>query len=127
QMDTYSILAGWTGASTPVVVRLNDGPSDSIAIYNAADSSPLPLGTISLGRGDYSTSNITFGASGTTSTMVRSGAVITIRLGTPSAVATTAGGTGTMNWTPSAAATDRAGNASTTAVRAEAGTEDADF
>ncbi len=127
QMDANSILAGWAGTSTPVVVRLNHGPTDTVQIYNATNATQLPLGTINTGRTDYTASNLTFGAAGTASTMVRSGSVITITLGTPSATATTAAGTGTMSWTPSAGATDRAGNASTTAARAESGTADVDF
>ena len=51
--------------STPVVVRLNDGLHDTVQIYNAANSAMLPLGTIDLGRIDYTTLNATFGASGT--------------------------------------------------------------
>lgn len=127
QIEANSILAGWSGASTPVVVRLNNGSPDSVTIFNATNAAQLPLGTVNMGRTDHTTANLTFGATGTASTMVRSGAAITITLGTQSAAATTAAGTGTMSWIPSATATDRAGNASTTTARSESGTADVDF
>ena len=128
QIDANSVLAGWTGASTPVVVRLNDGINDSVQIYNAANSAALPLGTIDTGRIDYTTLNATFGASGTPSTMVQSGATITITLGTQGGgIMTAALGTGRMSWTPSATATDRAGNAAATTAASEGGGNDRDF
>ena len=128
-VDPNSILAGWTGASTSVVVRLNDIflGNDTVTIFNAANSSQLPLGSINLGRGDYTSSNRTFGATGTASTMVMSGSTITFTLGTQSGSATTAGGNGTMSWSPSSTATDRAGNACTTTSRSETGTSDKEF
>ncbi|MFY9585947.1 MAG: hypothetical protein WAT66_00675 [Actinomycetota bacterium] len=129
-IDPASILAGWTGASTNVVVRLNDGgliANDTVAIYNAANTSQLPLGSVDLGRTDYTSSNRTFGATSTASTMVMSGASITITLGTQSGAATTAGATGTMSWTPSATAKDRADNAMSTTARNETGTADKEF
>ena len=129
QIDANSILSGWTGTSTPVVVRLNNGGllEDSIQIYNSANSALLQLGTISLARTDYTSANRTFGATGTASTMVQSGPVVTITLGTPSAAASTAAGTGTLSWTPSASATDRAGNAASIIPGSESGSADVDF
>ena len=85
------------------------------------------LGTISLARTDYTSANRTFGATGTASTMVQSGPVVTITLGTPSAAASTAAGTGTLSWTPSASATDRAGNAASIIPGSESGSADVDF
>jgi hypothetical protein len=130
-IDPNSILAGWTGTSTNVVLRLNDGGvgNDTVTIFNAANSSQLPLGSVSLARTDYTAlaTNITFGATGTASTMVVSGNAITITLGTQSAAATTAGGNSTMVWTPSVTATDRAGNACSTATRNEANPNDKEF
>lgn len=129
-VDPNSILSGWTGAATNVVVRLNNGSgssNDTLTIYNAANAAQLPLGSVNLGRADYTGANLTFGASGTASTMVLSGATVTITLGTQSAAATTAAATGAMVWTPSATVTDIAGNnASTTAVT-ESGTADREF
>jgi hypothetical protein len=128
-IDPNTILAGWTGTSTSVVVRLNDGGlgSDTVTIYNAANSAQLPLGSVSLARTDYCSANRTFGASGTASTMVMSGSTITITLGQQSSAASTAASTGTMSWTPSATAKDRADNAMSTTARSETGTADKEF
>ncbi len=128
-IDPNSILASWTGASTNIVLRLNDGGAgnDTVTIFNSANTSQLPLGSVSLARTDYTTANITFGASGTASTMVMSGNAITITLGTQSAAATTGGGNSTMVWTPSATATDRAANACSTTTRNEANPNDKEF
>lgn len=120
-IDASSVLSGWSGSSTNVVVRLVNGTSDSVQIWNAANTSQLPLGTVSLGRSDYTTSTITFGATGTPSTMTRNGPDVAIVLGTASATAPTAAGSGTIAWTPSATATDRAGNAASTTARSVTG------
>jgi hypothetical protein len=124
QIDTYSILAGWTGATTAVTVRItNNSGGDRVTIRNAANTAQLPFGTVNLGRTDYVTTTRDF----TNSTMVQSGAVITITLGTPSGATTTAAGNGTMTWTPSATALDIAGNACSTAVVTESGAADREF
>jgi len=128
QIDADTILSGWTGASTSVVVHLNQsGASDTLQIFNAANTAQVPLGSITLGRTDYTTASRTFGASGTASTMVQSGTTITVTLGTQSGAATTAAGTGSMTWPPSATATDRAGNACLTTVVTESGSADKEF
>jgi hypothetical protein len=130
QLDPYSVLAGWTGALTNVIVRIDDNATtgnDRLSIYNAANTAQLPVGTINLGRSDYVFTNVTFGVSGTASTMRQSGATITITLGTASSGTLAAGLTGAMVWSPSATATDRAGNRQTTATRTETGTSDKDF
>ena len=44
-IDPQSILAGWTGASTNVVVRLNNANPDTVTIYNSANTTQLPLGS----------------------------------------------------------------------------------
>jgi len=129
QIDPDSILSGWTGASTNVVVRINDGSgpaNDSLQVWNASNGSQLPLGQVDLGRKDYVGSNRTFGASGTASAMVQTGATITITLGTASGAGTT-GASGTMSWTPSNSAYDRARNACSTAVVTESGGADLEF
>ena len=46
QIDPESILSGWTGASTNVVVRINDTATDTVLIYNSANTTQLPLGTM---------------------------------------------------------------------------------
>ncbi len=127
-IEPSSILAGWTGASTNVVVRLIDGGSaDTVEVRDSTDSTRLAVGTIDLGRTDYTTGTVKFGKTGTPSTMVQSGAAITVTLGTPDNSTTTAAGTGTMVWTPSSSATDRAGNSCSTASTTESGSADNDF
>ena len=145
RVDPQSILTGWNGAATNVVVRLVDGgcvlnvlvtvcSNDSVAVYDSANVAALPLGSVDLGRNDYhgggllgTATPVTFGASGTRSTMAQSGATVTVTLGTASATADTAAGTGAMVWTPSATAYDQAGNLSSTAATTEGGTADKDF
>jgi hypothetical protein len=123
-MDPNSILAGWTGTSTLVTLRLNQAAgSDTVTIFNSANTVQLPFGTNRLGRTDYVTVNRTF----TGSTMVMSGSTITITLGTASGATTTAAGTGTMVWTPAATPTDLAGNACAATVANEAAPLDVDF
>ena len=132
-MDPNSILSGWTGASTNVVLRLDDGGGllglgdDTVEIYNSTNTTRLPIGSVNLDRNDYTSSDRTFGASGTPSTMVMSGNSITITLGTASGSVSTASGTGSMSWTPSATAQDRAGNACSTSSRTETGAADKEF
>jgi hypothetical protein len=129
-IDPNSVLAGWTGAPTNVVVRINDkagqGSNDQAAVYNAANSLQLPLGTVDLGN-DYVTANADFGVTGTASSMAISGNAITVTLGTASAGPRTATSNGAMVWAPSALATDRAGNAESTTTRTETGTADKEF
>jgi hypothetical protein len=126
-IDPTSVLANWTGESTGVVVRITNGTGDPLTVFNAANTTQLPLGSVNLGRNDFVSANATFGATGTASTMVLSGSTITITLGTASSGPTTASTTGTMIWTPSASAYDRAANAMSTTARTETGTADRDF
>ena len=139
-IDPQSVLSGWTGGSTSVVVRMTNVilglANDTLQVYNAADSAALPLGTTDLGRGDYVTTFLNlggeilkFGDTGTASTMVMSGNTITVTLGTAggNANANTAANNGTMSWTPSLGATDRAGNAASTAAASESGGADKEF
>jgi hypothetical protein len=127
ELDPNSVLAGWSGASTSVVVRLNQATKDTVTVYNATNATLLPLGTISLNATDYTTASLTFGATGTASTMVMSGNQIFVVLGTQSAAATTAAANGTMAWTPAAGATDASGNPTATTVVNESGAADKEF
>jgi hypothetical protein len=129
-VDPATVLSGWDGGSQSVVVNIVDGGTsgdDKLEVLNASTQAQLPLGTVDLGRKDYVSKTTTFGASGTPATMVMSGSVITVTLGTPSATAGTAAGTGTMVWTPSTAVTDAAGNAVAANTVNETGTADKDF
>ena len=126
-IDPTSIIANWDGTATSVVVRVTNATGDPLTVYNAANATQLPLGSVNLGRNDYVTASATFGASGTASTMVLSGNAITITFGTASAGPSTASTNGTMTWTPSASAYDRAGNAAATTARTETGSADREF
>ena len=127
QMDPDSILSGWVGTSQSVVVHLNNNANnDDVTVFDASNSTQLNLGTVSL-HGNYTGANVTFGASGTASTIVQSGSTITITLGTASGAVNTVGGNTKMTWPPSASATDRAGNACSTTSINESGANDSDF
>jgi len=129
-IDPNSVLSGWDGSAQSVIVEIIDGGTsgdDKLEVLNASTQAQLPLGSVDLGRKDYVAKTTTFGASGTASSMVMSGAAITVTLGTPSATATTAAGTGTMVWTPSTTPTDAAGNAVSSNSVNESGSADKDF
>lgn len=139
QIDPASVLATWTGASQSVTMRLIDGGcalfvlcgDDTFAIYNAANTSPLPLGTVNLNRSDYNGGSL-LGSKPSVyflnSTMVASGSAITITLGPASnGTAETAGGNGAMNWDSDATPFDAAGNVALGEARGEGGTSDRDF
>lgn len=125
-IDPQAILAGWTGSSTNVVVRINNTNPDTVRIYNAGNTTQLPFGVVSLG-GNYMGTNRTFGATGTPSTMVMSGPMITVTLGTPSGSTLTETTPGTMTWTPTTTPYDRAGNGMSGAAVNESGALDREF
>ncbi|HYI65303.1 MAG TPA: hypothetical protein VEW95_00100 [Candidatus Limnocylindrales bacterium] len=128
QIDPQTVLAGWTGTSTPVVVRITQAAGgDQVTVRNAANTAVLPLGTVNLVGTSYVTATRDFGATGTASTMLQSGSSITVTLGTPSGAVGTQAIANTMIWTPSATATDRAGNACQTTNATEAVPLDVDF
>jgi hypothetical protein len=124
-LDTFSLLANWTGAATTVQVRfVNQGGGDRLQVWNSAGTTQIPFGTINLGRTDFTTATLSFNGS----TMTQAGGVITVALGAPVVgTVTTVAGTGNMTWTPSATATDRAGNAISTVAFNEPAPADRDF
>ncbi|MDO0972857.1 beta strand repeat-containing protein [Mycolicibacterium frederiksbergense] len=143
-IDPTTILAGWDGSTTNIVVRgyngtLLNGLDDYLQIYDSTNSAILPLGTVYLGRQDYLASlsgsaPVTYGATGTASTMTLTGNTLTIVLGTYDSPALGvyrqfALGTGAMVWTPSTGTRpeDLAGNVMTTTSATESGTADRDF
>ncbi|MBI2238532.1 MAG: hypothetical protein HYU54_08425, partial [Actinobacteria bacterium] len=126
-MDPDSLLAGWTGTATSVTVRLVNGVgggNDTLQVWDAANAVRLAFGTVNLGGQAYVVGGT---RSFTGSTMVQSGPVITITLGTPSGGTGTETIPGTMTWTPAAGATDAAGNACSIAFAAETGALDVEF
>jgi Fibronectin type III domain len=136
-MDPYSILAGWTGATTNVQIALVDGGGtspDSIYVYNtAASPAQIPVGIVTLGSASYlgtgAGNYIVYGATGsaTPSTMTRNGSVITLVFGVPNGTSLTSTTKAAMIWTPSTSATDIAGNANTAAAATESGTVHVNF
>lgn len=127
-LDPESVLSGWTGAATNVVVRITQNAGgDVLTVRNAANTAQLPMGSINLTGTAYVTTTRDFGASGTSSTMIQSGSTITITLGTASGTTGTQATTGVMAWTPTTTVTDRAGNTCMTTVATETGAADVDF
>ncbi len=124
-MEPDSLLVGWTGAATNVTVRLvnGGGGNDTLQVWDAANTTQLPFGTVNLGQRGYVAASRNF----TNSSMVQAGAVITITLGNPSGATGTETIPGTMTWTPTAGATDAAGNACSVAFAAETGALDVEF
>jgi len=129
-----SFVSGWDGSTRNVVVRFMNGTgqsNDSLQVYDATNTTLLPLGTVDLGGKDYSTEKgqtiLTFGATGTASTMVISGTQIVVTLGTASSANVGTATNGTMIWTPAAGPTDRAGNPMSTAAVTETGAADGEF
>lgn len=140
-IEPESILAGWNGSATNVVVRMVDNGllglatgNDELIVNNAANTAALPLGAVNMGSGEYVTSllggalggSIFFGATGTASSMTMSGNTVTITLGTYSAESIlvgriTAATAGSMIWTPVATPYDRAANAMSTSPVTQSG------
>jgi predicted ribosomally synthesized peptide with SipW-like signal peptide len=127
-IDPESVLVAWTGAATSVVVRIaNQGGGDRLTIRDAANTAQLPLGTVNLNGTAYVTVDRDFGATGTPSTMVQSGSLITITLGTPSGATGTQIVVGAMSYTPTNSLSDRAGNTCQTPAANESGIADVEF
>ncbi len=128
-IDPESILVGWTGAATNVVVRFTDSASnDTYAIWNAGNTVQLALGSVAT-KGNVVTGAVTAGATGTASSMVLDAAAktITVKLGTVSGPVATDNANNKAVWSPSASAFDAAGNAMSTATASENGANDPDF
>jgi hypothetical protein len=123
-IDPNSILAGWTGTSTAVTLRVNQAAaSDTVTIFDSPNTTLLPFGTVTLGGTGFTTTTRNF----TGSTMVLSGATVTITLGTGSGATTTQGANSAMVWAPVVTPTDLAGNSCALTVANEGGTGDIDF
>ena len=136
RIDPNSVLAGWSGSATNVVVRINHRvnlllvpETDILQVWNAANTAQLPLGAVDLGGADYVSADVAFGATGTPATMIQNGSSITVTLGTPNTpgAVTTALLGGSMTWTPGSGARDLAGNNSLTSAATESGSSDKEF
>jgi hypothetical protein len=121
-----SVLAGWDGSATNVVVAGgNAGIADTFTIRNAADTAQLPVGVISSGA-DFFAGPASFGAIGTPSTMTLTGSTIVVTLGTPSGTMRTASAARTV-LAPESGPTDSVGNPLVIATATESGPLDVDL
>ncbi|MGK2878538.1 MAG: Ig-like domain-containing protein [Solirubrobacterales bacterium] len=121
-MAPATFLAGWTGASTAVRVRLSNAGTDRLRIRNATSNVNLPFGTVRIGTA-WVTTTANFNA-----TMVMSGNTVVVTMGTQiNGTVGTSAANSTMIWTPSATATDIAGNPMSTTARNETGAADGEF
>lgn len=143
-IEPESILSGWSGSATNVVVRVTTGialiggllgQNEGLQVFDATNATALPLGAVDLKQQYVAktlallSGTMTFGASpGTPSTMSISGAVVTIVLGTHTGNnALTVTTPGTMAWGPSTTPYDRAANAVSSATANESGAADVEF
>lgn len=135
-IEPGTVLDGWSGAPTDVVVRLADDAASDYAEVHAADGiGPVALGTVALGRTDYVTGepggHVDFGDATTPSTMELQGGQIVVTLGAyvqrAAAARATAAGTGTAVWSPSTAPTDLAANPLSAADATESGAADVEL
>ncbi len=141
QVDLTKVVAGWTGTSKAVTVRLRDGSllsksatDDTLDVLSGATA--VNLGSLNLRQDHVKTGRtVQFNATMTAATVTTSGGVVrstvTLRLGTFSSgsssylrnVSTAAA----MIWSPSATVTDLQGRACSVATVTETGTTDRDF
>ncbi|HEY5142851.1 MAG TPA: Ig-like domain-containing protein, partial [Solirubrobacteraceae bacterium] len=132
-MDPASILAGWSGAATPVNARFIDaGANDGLTLLNAGATATLGIaGGTTTTRGvrfgvDLVSANVTFTA---TMTLSADRKTVTVVLGTPDAPAGIRPGpvaAANSAWTINTAAQDLVGNAVTGGTVTEAD-NDRDF
>jgi len=142
-MEPASILSGWNGGATNVVVRVTTGiallggllgQNEGLQVFDASNTTLLPLGALDLKRqyvaktGLVLPGEMTFGASGTPSTMSMSSGVVTVVLGTQAGNnALTVATPGTMTWGPSTTPYDRAANPGAATAVDESGAADVEF
>lgn len=142
-IEPGSIVAGWNGGATNVAVRVTTGiallggllgQEEGLQVFDAANATALPLGEVGLKQqyvaktGLILPGTMTFGASGTPSTMSISGGVVTIVLGTRAGNnALTVTTPGTMSWGPATTPYDRAANSASGALAGESGAADVEF
>ncbi len=142
-MNLTTILSGWTGTSTAVVLRAQDGAKlgltnidDTLDVFTSTNlNTPVNLGSVDL-KGNFIRGNkvTLFNGTMVASTVTVNGVSatqITITLGTVASGAnnlrTAASTPVSMLWSPSATAKSLAGVASSAAVTTELGTLDRDF
>ena len=131
-MDPDAFVSGWdgTGSKTVTVRIVNKGGAannDSLEVWDSANTTQLPLGSLDLGGKNYVSGNVNFNSS--TMTIQGGGTQVKITLGTasPSGSVGTEATAANMVWTPAAGAQDRAGNACSTANVTESGAANLEF
>jgi chitinase len=123
-----SILAGWSGASAPVKVRVNNGgTSDSMEFYDSANTTALGLlatGTALQIKIDHVLAPTVFNA-----TIAQSGANITVTIGTKvsGTVNPNPKGKNDMVWQTSSQALSSGGKPTFPTTVTESGASDLDF
>ena len=117
-IDPQSVLAGWTGASSAVSLRFTTaGGGDYVLVYNAANTTLLPLNRLNFGGTAYIT---TTGTNGTGS-MTMSGSTITITVTSMGSAVSGTAPASTMNWVVNAGMYDQAGNACPSVTKTQTG------
>jgi hypothetical protein len=116
-MDPGSILTGWGGGPTFVVVVLSNGSSsDTLSVLGTN------LGTVDLGANYMKSTRLAAG------TMVMSGTTVTVTFtSSPPPGQTNFVASSTLTWTPSASATDTLGNPMSTTPVVESGAPKRNF
>lgn len=129
QIAPATVLAGWNGTSTAISVRVDDnGGSDTMQFYDAANTAPLNL--LATGTTLTLRSNYVIAASRFNATIQQTGSTITVTIGTLASGAVRqkkVNGNSPMTWTPSSAMTNLAGLPALPAQVTESGGKDVDF
>jgi hypothetical protein len=142
-MNLTTIMSGWTGTSTAVVVRIRDGAvlgltnvDDTLDVFTtSALTTPVNLGSVNL-KGNFAKGNktITMNATMVATTVTVNGASatkVTLTIGSAisqgGSLRTASSTPVNMLWTPSATAKDTNAIATSTAAVTELGTADRDF
>jgi hypothetical protein len=127
-MQPSSILAGWSGASTAIKVRVNNGGgSDSMEFYDAANSTPL--GLLATGTALSIRSNNVLSTTLLNATIAQSGANITVTIGSviSGTVNQNPKGKHDMIWQTNSQALSSAGKPTLPTTVTESGPNDLDF
>ncbi|MBK9179182.1 MAG: hypothetical protein IPM45_06335 [Acidimicrobiales bacterium] len=110
-LDPSTILSGWNGSATNVVVRVTAANRSLVTVRNASSSAQLPLGTWDLRNRYVSGTAANFGSAGVPSVMTMSGSQVTIVLGARTSGTPQVGQSTTQTrWTTVTTPTDPAGN-----------------
>lgn len=118
-----SVWSGWDGSSSAVHIRFTSSGNDTITVLTTGNLASINLGSVAT-NGDYVTTTTTFNA---TMALSSDGTVVTVTLGTPSNVASSANPGRNMSWTVGAGIKDLAGNTITTPATYNETSSDVDF